>query len=55
MGEAGAGDVEVKCRHLPIDAAAVRRKLPLSPGGPRLTLIFAKLEGKAAAIVCERL
>ncbi|QDT17233.1 class I SAM-dependent methyltransferase [Alienimonas californiensis] len=54
IGETGAGDVEVKCRHLPTDAAAVRRKLPLTPGGPRRTLIFAKLEGKAAAVVCER-
>ena len=54
VGAAGAGDVEVKCRHLPIDAAAVRRKLPLAPGGPRLTLVFAKLEGKAAALLCER-
>ena len=54
VGAAGAGDVEVKCRHLPIDAAAVRRKLPLTPGGPRLSLIFAKLEGRAAALLCER-
>ena len=52
--ETGAGDVEVKCRHLPIDAAAIRRKLPLTPGGPRRTLIFAKLAGKASAVVCER-
>ena len=55
VGAAGAGDVEVKCRHLPVDAAAVRRKLPLTPGGPRLTLVFAKLEGKAAALLCERI
>ncbi|MFH5804126.1 hypothetical protein [Alienimonas sp. DA493] len=54
VGETGAGDVEVKCRHLPTNAAAVRRKLPLTPGGPRRTLIFAKLEGKASAVVCER-
>ena len=51
---AGAGDVEVKCRHLPVSAAAVRRKLPLTPGGPRLTLIFAKVAGKATAVLCER-
>ena len=51
---AGAGDVEVKCRHLPVSAAAVRRKLPLSPGGPRLTLIFAKVAGRATAVLCRR-
>lgn len=53
--ETGAGDAEVKCRHLPIDAAAVRRKLPLTPDGPRITLVFAKLAGKASALVCERI
>ena len=52
---AGAGDAEVKCRHLPVAAAAVRRKLPLTAGGPRLTLVFARLAGKASAVLCERL
>ena len=51
---AGAGDVEVKCRHLPVSAATVRRKLPLTPGGPRLTLVFARLAGRASAALCER-
>ena len=51
---AGAGDAEVKCRHLPVSAAAVRRKLPLTPGGPRLTLVFARVAGRATAILCER-
>ena len=51
---AGAGDVEVKCRHLPVSAAAVRRKLPLSPGGPRLSLVFARVAGKATALLCRR-
>ena len=52
---AGAGDAEVKCRHLPVSAAAVRRKLPLTAGGPRLTLVFARLAGKASAVLCERM
>ena len=51
---AGAGDCEVKCRHLPVSAAAVRRKLPLAVGGPRLTLVFGRLAGKASAVLCER-
>ena len=52
---AGASDVEVKCRHLPISAAAVRRKLPLAAGEPRRTLIFARVAGKATALLCDRL
>ena len=45
---------EVKCRHLPVSAAAVRRKLPLTAGGPRLTLIIAKVAGRATAVLCRR-
>jgi hypothetical protein len=48
------GDVEIKCRHIPINADAIRRKLPL-PGSTRGTLIFARVGGKSRAIVCRRL
>jgi hypothetical protein len=48
------GDVEIKCRHIPIHADAIRRKLPL-PGTTRGTLIFARVSGKSRAIVCQRL
>ena len=51
--ERNAGEVEIKCRHVPIDAEAVRRKLPLEGSG-RLTLVFAKILGKTRAIVCRR-
>ena len=48
-----AGQVEIKCRHIPIEADAVRRKLPL-PGNEPVVLIFARIGGKARALVCRR-
>jgi len=47
------GQVEIKCRHIPIDAEAVRRKLPLG-GNEAAVLIFARVRGKSRAIVCRR-
>ena len=52
--ESDFGQVEIKCRHIPIDADAVRRKLPL-PGRSPGTLIFARVDGKTRAIASERL
>jgi hypothetical protein len=49
-----AGQVEIKCRHIPIDAEVVRRKLPL-PGDEPVTLIFARVSGKSRALVCRRI
>lgn len=48
-------DVEIKCRHIPINVDAIRRKLPLGDGTARATLFFAKVVGKTRAIVCRRL
>jgi hypothetical protein len=48
-----AGQVEIKCRRIPIEADAVRRRLPL-PGDQPVVLIFARVEGKARALVCRR-
>ena len=48
------GQVEIKCRHIPIQADAVRRKLPL-PGDRPGVLIFARIAGRARAVVCRRL
>ncbi|HTI52020.1 MAG TPA: class I SAM-dependent methyltransferase, partial [Planctomycetaceae bacterium] len=48
-----AGQVEIKCRRIPIEADAIRRRLPL-PGDQPLVLIFARVEGKARALVCRR-
>ena len=47
------GQAEVKCRHIPIHAEDVRRKLPLDGSKPGV-LIFARQAGKARAFVCER-
>lgn len=48
------GQVEIKCRHIPIRADDVRRTLPL-PGAESATLVFARVAGKARAILCRRL
>jgi len=52
--QADFGQVEIKCRHIPIQAEAVRAKLPLN-GSAAGVLIFARVAGKARAIICRRL
>lgn len=47
------GQVEIKCRHMSIDADAIRRKLPL-PGKEPGVLLFVRVAGKARAIVARR-
>lgn len=47
------GQVEIKCRHLPIDPNKMRRRLPLT-GTDAVTLIFARIAGRSRAIVCRR-
>ena len=49
-----AGEVEIKCRHVPIQAETVRRKLPLG-GTQKLVLVYARIQGKTRAVVCRRL
>ncbi len=49
----GFGQAEIKCRHIPIAAEAVRRKLPLAGTEPGV-VVFARQAGKATAIVCRR-
>ena len=51
--DADFGQVEIKCRHIPIDADAVRRRLPLNGSQPAV-LIFARVGGKSRALVCRR-
>ena len=48
------GHVEVKCRRIPVDASAVRRKLPLEGTAPA-TVLFVRVQGKARILVCRRL
>ncbi len=47
------GQVEIKCRHIPIDAEQVRRRLPLNGNQPAV-LIFARLGGRSRALICRR-
>lgn len=47
------GQVEIKCRHIPIEVESIRRRLPLS-GNQSGVLIFARVSGKARALVCRR-
>lgn len=47
------GQLEIKCRHIPIDADSIRRRLPLAGHEPGV-LIFARVAGKSRALVCRR-
>ncbi len=47
------GEAEIKCRHIPIDAAGVRRKLQLE-GSETATVIFARVNGRTRVLVCRR-
>lgn len=48
------GQLEIKCRHIPIQAETLRRRLPL-PGNRPGVLIFARCDGKTRAIVARRI
>jgi hypothetical protein len=52
--DAPVGEVEIKCRHVPIQAEAVRRKLPRTGQG-KAVLVFARIQGKTRAVVCRRI
>ncbi len=47
------GQVEIKCRHIPVQAEAIRRKLPLEGDGAGV-LIFCRIHGKARAVIARR-
>lgn len=49
----GYGVLEIKCRHLPIDADAVRKRLPLE-GQRSGVLFYLRCAGKARAVLAER-
>ncbi|MEX1230540.1 MAG: class I SAM-dependent methyltransferase [Planctomycetaceae bacterium] len=46
-------EVEIKCRHLSIDASRIRRQLELKGSEPGV-ILFAKTAGKARAVVASR-
>ncbi|HVV99793.1 MAG TPA: hypothetical protein VHB77_05615 [Planctomycetaceae bacterium] len=47
------GQIEIKCRRIPVAIDTLRRQIPL-PGDMPGVLIFARLAGKARAVVCRR-
>ncbi len=47
------GRYEIKCRHVPLAAEVLRRKLP-EAGDAALTIILARLNGKTRWVVAER-
>jgi len=47
------GSLEIMCRRIPIDIEGTRRRLSLSGREPAV-LIFARIEGRARAVVCRR-
>jgi THUMP domain-like/RNA cap guanine-N2 methyltransferase len=51
--ESPFGQLEIKARHIPIDVPAIRAKLTL-PGDLPGVLIFARIAGRAKALVCRR-
>ena len=51
--EMNCGQVEIKCRHVPVQADVVRRKLPLGDGPPA-SLIYAKIAGRTKVVVAQR-
>jgi SAM-dependent methyltransferase len=48
------GELEIKCRHVPIQIESVRRQLTL-PGHDRAVLLYARCAGKTRAIVARRI
>lgn len=47
------GELEIKCRHIPVSADKLRRKLPLA-GTDKLTLLVARVDGKGRAVIARR-
>jgi hypothetical protein len=47
------GQLEIKCRHIPIQADQMRRKLPITGSTPGV-IVFARLNGKARIIGARR-
>lgn len=48
------GQLEIKCRHIPVDVDRLRKQLPLNGTDPGV-LIFARVEGRARAVIAQRL
>lgn len=51
--ERNFGQVEIKCRHVPVQADSYRKKLSLK-GSDAISLIIARNQGKTKSVICER-
>ncbi len=47
------GQIEIKCRHIPVQAESLRRRLPL-PGNQPGVVIIARIDGKSRTICARR-
>ncbi len=47
------GPLEIKCRHIPVNADQLRRRLPRQGDQPGV-LIFCREQGRARAVLCRR-
>lgn len=47
------GSIEIKCRHIPVSADQLRRKLPRGAGEPGV-LLFVREQGKARVVLARR-
>ena len=47
------GQAEIKCRHVPVKAEEVRRKLTLNGSKP-VSLIYTRQSGKTRVVLCHR-
>ena len=48
------GQIEIKCRHIPVQVETVRRKLTLE-GSTAGVLIFTRQAGRSRAVICKRM
>lgn len=53
FGRHAFGQAEIKCRHVPIQAEVVRRKLPMKGQGVG-TLIYTRQAGRTKVVICRR-
>ncbi|QDT65010.1 class I SAM-dependent methyltransferase [Calycomorphotria hydatis] len=47
------GDVEIKSRHLPVDAVSIRKRLSLN-GSARGTIFFCRIQGRSRIVLARR-
>ena len=55
LRQSPASSAEIKCRHIPIQAEVLRRKLPFVATGEPRTILFARIAGKARILVARRI